>query len=194
MIAPRSEFVQPVEIWNGRVAKVSSGFGTRTGVMHNAVDIMFPRLPGDPVGHPDSEGDYTMPVGVHALSITHGVVERVSYDPSRGWYVEIRHPATKWGYTSLRSGYQHLTRPFVKVGDKVKVGQRIAVIGKNGGVRHLHFLLFVNGKLIDPKPWIESWPALRPGGRITIGTAVFLATSFAVLAGAVGYVVYVRTR
>ncbi|KKL68404.1 hypothetical protein LCGC14_2125320 [marine sediment metagenome] len=195
-IARQSDFVQPVELLpDGRVAKVSSGFGSRGTTFHSAVDMMALWKPGDPVGHPNTDitGKYTMPAGVHALSIADGVVGSVTYDSTRGWYVQIKHPATRWGYTSLQSGYQHLAAPLVKVGQSVRVGQRIGVIGIGGGVRHLHFALSVNGNLIDPKPWIETWPIIRPGGTVSVGMAVFLASSFVLLVGSIGYFVYVRS-
>lgn len=197
MIGPRAEFVQPVEMLpDGRIAVVSSGFGQRGSTFHSAVDMMLLWRPGDPVGHPDTDltGKYTMPVGVHALSIADGVVERVSYEAGRGWYVQIKHPAARWGYSSLQSGYQHLATPLVKVGQSVRVAQRVGTIGIGGGVRHLHFGLWVNGAVIDPKPWIEKWPIIRSRGTIGLGMAVFLASSFVTLLGSIGYFVYVRSR
>lgn len=61
------------------------------------------------------------------------------------------------GYTTL---YAHLpnTEPLVNVGDKVKAGQQIAVMGNTGNAAgiHLHFELRLNGKIIDPNPYLSS--------------------------------------
>jgi murein DD-endopeptidase MepM/ murein hydrolase activator NlpD len=65
----------------------------------------------------------------------------------RGLFVEVDHGN---GVVSL---YAHLASYGVKVGDQVKAGQRLGVVGRTG-VRdsgpHLHFGLFQDGKVLDP--------------------------------------------
>lgn len=51
--------------------------------------------------------------------------------------------------------YLHLSRIYVKEGDRVKAGQVIGALGGTGAVTgpHLHWGLYVNGQAVDPLPW-----------------------------------------
>ena len=46
-------------------------------------------------------------------------------------------------------------------GDLVHVGQIVGKVGRTGNARtvgcHLHFELHVNGRPIDPKPYVRAW-------------------------------------
>jgi len=52
------------------------------------------------------------------------------------------------------SMYFHLSKPIVKVGDKVQRGQAVGLSGMSGRATgpHLHFSVAVLGKLVDPEP------------------------------------------
>jgi murein DD-endopeptidase MepM/ murein hydrolase activator NlpD len=56
--------------------------------------------------------------------------------------------------------YIHLLRPLVKVGDTVKLGQQIALVGSTGRASgpHLHWGLYVHGISIDPGDWLINRP------------------------------------
>jgi murein DD-endopeptidase MepM/ murein hydrolase activator NlpD len=56
--------------------------------------------------------------------------------------------------------YIHLLRPLVKVGDTVKLGQQIALVGSTGRASgpHLHWGLYVHGISIDPGDWLVNRP------------------------------------
>jgi murein DD-endopeptidase MepM/ murein hydrolase activator NlpD len=55
------------------------------------------------------------------------------------------------------SGYYHQSEIKVKVGDQVKKGQLIGIIGQTGRVTgpHLHLDIWVNGIQVDPLDWFD---------------------------------------
>jgi len=59
-----------------------------------------------------------------------------------------------WG---VYSGYWHQKEIKVQVGDKVKAGQLIGIIGDTGRVTgpHLHFEMIVNGIQVEPVDWLN---------------------------------------
>ncbi len=82
------------------------------------------------------------------VSVLDGSVTDVKEDETLGKVVEIKHDN---GYVSI---YQSLSEVNVKKGDMVTQGQ---VIGKSGTNEldkdmgnHLHFELYINGKVVDP--------------------------------------------
>lgn len=119
---------------------ISSKFGYRThpvtgkkGSFHNGIDIPAPN--GTPI---PSVGD--------------GIVKDVGHNNISGHWIEIQHN------NGIVTRYQHCnTMPKPLKGDKVKQGQIIAEVGKTGRVtgNHLHFEVKVNGKQVDPMPYIK---------------------------------------
>lgn len=94
--------------------------------------------------------DYVVPVGTTVVASGRGVVMAVSNFPyqSRGKHIIIRHADGK------QTHYFHLSKLFVKKGERVKSGERIALSGNtssgNSTGAHLHFSFSRNGKFIDP--------------------------------------------
>ena len=71
-----------------------------------------------------------------------------------GNYIVIDHGN---GYSTL---YAHLpnSNPMVNIGQQVTAGERIGTMGNSGNAYgvHLHFMLFLNGRIIDPNPYFGS--------------------------------------
>ena len=69
---------------------------------------------------PHNGTDFAMPIGTPVTAPANGVVERVSNHHAAGRYIIVRHDN---GY---RTRYLHLSRPLVKQGERVTMGERIA--------------------------------------------------------------------
>ncbi len=88
----------------------------------------------------------------YVIAVEKGKVIAASYGKSTGYYVEIEHP------NKVISRYLHLKKNSitVKKGEEVKKGQIIGYMGNTGDATgvHLHFAIKVNGKQVDPKPYL----------------------------------------
>lgn len=131
---------------------MTSPFGTRTlgGTtrQHNGIDLVGT---GYTLDHVVAYDDGTVTAALNTCS---------GATPATGNYVKIKHK------TGLVSIYMHMKRGSVtvKVGDKVKRGQRLGYMGNTGrsSGAHLHFGLQVGGTYVDPLPY------LRGGETVTI--------------------------
>lgn len=94
---------------------------------------------------PHKGTDFAMPIGTPVSSPSDGVVEKVSNHFAAGRYVVIRHDN---GY---RTRYLHLSKPLVSRGERVTMGQRIALSGNTGRSTgpHLHYEVLVNNNQVD---------------------------------------------
>lgn len=116
---------------------VTSSFGFRinpfsgTRMMHDGLDIAA--RPGTPV-----------------IAPADGMVTFVGEMGSFGKMVVVNH-----GYGKI-TRYGHLMDSFVKLGDAIKRGQKIASVGNTGRSTgpHLHYEVLVNGIPHDPKRFI----------------------------------------
>ena len=124
-------------IWpvNGRV---SSPFGDRihpvhgTTSYHNGIDI-------------------AAPIGTSVVAPMNGEVLSVYENEAGGKQLIIQHPN---GY---RSGYAHLNRVLVRVGEEVMRGEVIAEVGNTGTSTgpHLHFTITNSaGNKVDPQTYL----------------------------------------
>jgi len=104
-------------------AKVISPYGGRGGRQHTGTDLKT--KPNDPI-YAAFEGEVTM--------------SQVFY--GYGNCIVIRHA------NGLETLYSHNSKNLVKVGDRVKCGQKIALTGRTGRAttEHLHFEVRVGGK------------------------------------------------
>jgi murein DD-endopeptidase MepM/ murein hydrolase activator NlpD len=124
---------------------VGSGFGMRTDpftgelAMHAGVD-------------------FAAPVGTPIFAAAGGVVATAEVNPAFGKMVEIDH-----GH-GLSTLYGHASRIFVKAGDFVRKGQKIAEVGTTGRSTgpHLHFEVHVNGVPQNPSKYLASLKPSSP--------------------------------
>lgn len=119
-------------------ARASSGFGWRldpfTGqtAMHEGIDFIAD--PGTPI-----------------LAAAAGIVKTVERHPQYGNMIEIDHG------NELVTRYAHASATFVKVGELVKRGQKIAAVGSTGRSTgpHLHFEVRIAGVAQNPSRFLE---------------------------------------
>lgn len=89
--------------------------------------------------------DFAMPIGTAVQTPANGNVEKVGNHPLAGRYLVIRHDN---GY---RTRYLHLSKPLVSRGERVSMGDRIALSGNTGRSTgpHLHYEVMVNDEQVD---------------------------------------------
>ena len=84
-------------------------------------------------------------------SVLSGTIVVSEWNPETGHSIGIQH---KDGYLSF---YKHNSVLLRSVGDYVKGGEHVAIIGDSGGFSsgpHLHFELWKNGKPVNPESFI----------------------------------------
>lgn len=101
----------------------------------------------------NSGTDFVREEAFEVVAVLDGSVTDVKEDETLGKVVEIKHDN---GYVSI---YQSLSEVNVKKGDVINQGQ---VIGKSGTNEldkdmgnHLHFELYINGKVVDPTIYLN---------------------------------------
>lgn len=95
--------------------------------------------------------DFSAKEGTEIIAVAAGVVTRSVKDRGYGNMVEINHGN---GYVTR---YAHNSSNLVKVGDVVKKGQIIALVGSTGRSTgpHVHFEVYKHGRAIDPAAYIH---------------------------------------
>ncbi|MBP9998795.1 MAG: M23 family metallopeptidase [Bacteroidales bacterium] len=102
-------------------------------VMHQAVDIRAPK-------------------GSVISSIFQGTVVFAGWDDDLGNVLIIQHPS------DVISIYEHCEKLLCSMGDKVKAGTPVALVGNTGsqvGEETLHFALWCKGEAMDPHKYIN---------------------------------------
>lgn len=94
---------------------------------------------------PHKGTDFAMPIGTAVQTPANGRVEKVGNHPAAGRYVVIRHDN---GY---KTRYLHLSKPLVSNGQRVAMGERIALSGNTGRSTgpHLHYEVMVNNSQVN---------------------------------------------
>jgi murein DD-endopeptidase MepM/ murein hydrolase activator NlpD len=100
------------------------------------------------------------PLGTPIVAAADGVVAAADVSTvGYGNHIIIAHAG---GMLTL---YGHLEAMLVKVGDMVKAGQPIGLLGSTGNSTgpHCHFEVRVNGQPVDPRPFLPALPAGATG-------------------------------
>ena len=120
--------------------RISSGFGARVSPFnqeeksyHYGVDIA---------------GPYGTPI----LAVADGVVTFSGWRNGYGWFLLITHA------NGFQTAYGHNSKLLVDYGEKVKRGERIALIGNTGRTTgiHCHFEIRVAGDHKNPMPYLSA--------------------------------------
>lgn len=130
--------IQPVS--NKDLTRVASGYGWRTDPVYGTKKMHWGI-------------DFTAPVGADVYATGDGVVETIR-ENSWGYGKElvINHG---FGY---KTRYAHLSKFLVRVGDKVKRGDRIALVGNSGKSTgpHCHYEVEKDGQKVNPINFFHS--------------------------------------
>lgn len=113
--------------------RYTSGFGMRWGRMHKGTDFAAPH--GTPI-----------------YATADGVVIHAGWQSGYGRMVKIKH---EFG---IETRYAHNSKLFVKKGQRVSRGQKIAAMGNTGRSTgtHLHYEVRVGGKAVNPMTYIKA--------------------------------------
>jgi murein DD-endopeptidase MepM/ murein hydrolase activator NlpD len=95
--------------------------------------------------------DVSLPHGSSIFCTADGVVEEVTYDPTYGLRVDVRHS------DRVVTRYAHLSKALVKEGTRVRRAQRIALSGSTGRSTgpHLHYEIRIGGRAKDPMRFLK---------------------------------------
>ena len=127
--------------------KLNSGFGyrrdpfRRRGAVHTGLDFGGPRN-----------------APIHATAP--GTVVESGRAGAYGIMVVVDHGM------GIETRYAHLSRALVRVGDKVTTGKTIGTMGRTGRAtgHHLHYEIRVNGRALNPKPFLDAGGKLQLAG------------------------------
>jgi murein DD-endopeptidase MepM/ murein hydrolase activator NlpD len=94
--------------------------------------------------------DVTAKMGSEIESPAAGLVTQVSWVEGYGNMLTIDH-----GY-GLVTRYAHLSKTLVVRGQRVKRGEKVALVGSTGisSGPHLHYEVWVNGRPVDPMKYV----------------------------------------
>lgn len=94
---------------------------------------------------PHNGTDFAVNVGTKVYSIGDGVVQRAGYHPAAGNYIVIKHSRK---YTTR---YLHLSKIYVRKGQRIKMGGLIGLSGNTGRTTgpHLHYEFHIYNKPVD---------------------------------------------
>ena len=124
--------IQPV--LNKDLKRVASGWGWRVHPIYHTKKFHYGM-------------DFSAPSGTEVYATGNAKVKFVGWKQGYGNSVVLDHG---YGYETL---YAHLYKQLVHVGQKVKRGDIIALVGNTGQSvgPHLHYEVHINGKAVDPR-------------------------------------------
>jgi murein DD-endopeptidase MepM/ murein hydrolase activator NlpD len=128
--------------------RITSAFGyrsdpfTRRGAMHSGIDF---------------KGAYGSPIFAAAT----GEVSFAGWKSGYGKTVEITHA------NGLMTRYAHMSRIDVSAGQSIEAGATLGGLGSTGRSTgpHLHFEVRINGRAVNPRPFLETAPDVLKEAR-----------------------------
>jgi murein DD-endopeptidase MepM/ murein hydrolase activator NlpD len=100
--------------------------------------------------------DMAGPLGTPIYATADGMVSTADWQGGYGNLVELSHGA------GIATRYGHLSRIMVRSGERVTRGQVIALMGSTGRSTgsHLHYEVRIDGRAVNPLPFLQSGQAL----------------------------------
>lgn len=117
---------------------VNSGFGLRVSPFTSQLSM--------------HEGlDFALSDGSEVVATADGVVSSVEHTPTYGLVIDIQHS------DRVVTRFAHLSRAFVKEGDRVCRGEALGLVGSSGRATgpHLHYEVRVDGQPKDPAQFVQ---------------------------------------
>ncbi|HEX8527735.1 peptidoglycan DD-metalloendopeptidase family protein, partial [Allosphingosinicella sp.] len=147
-----------VAIPSGRpvnTANFTSGYGTRSDpfrgsrAMHAGVDLAGP-------------------LGTPIYATADGIVGRAEYAGAYGNLVEVNHGQ------GIQTRYGHMSRLIARPGQRVRRGELIGLMGSTGRSTgsHLHYEVRIDGRAVNPIPFLQGTETLAEVQRRAAGTPV----------------------
>ncbi|MEH6789803.1 M23 family metallopeptidase [Parasphingorhabdus sp.] len=129
---------------------IPSGKPSRTGMMSSSFGFRRDPFTGASAMH--SGIDFKGPHGQPILAAAGGRVSHAGWKSGYGKSVEITHG------NGLMTRYAHLSRIGVTTGQTVEQGLQLGAMGSTGRSTgtHLHFEVRLNGRAINPRPFLEA--------------------------------------
>ncbi|MBR1706047.1 MAG: M23 family metallopeptidase [Bacteroidales bacterium] len=96
--------------------------------------------------------DITAPANSVVMAVLDGAVVFSGWDDAAGYTVAVQHAG------DILSIYKHNQKLLHGIGDRVKAGTPIALVGNSGSLTtgdHLHFELWYKGEAVDPAQYIN---------------------------------------
>lgn len=112
--------------------------------------------------------DLAGPVGTPIYATADGIVGRSEYSGAYGNLVEINHGE------GIQTRYAHLSRGIARAGQRVRRGDLIGLMGSTGRSTgsHLHYEVRIDGRAVNPMPFIQSNETLMALQRRAGSTAM----------------------
>lgn len=100
--------------------------------------------------------DMAGPTGQPIVASAAGTVVRAGWYAGYGNCVDVAHG------NGLMTRYGHLSRVRVRVGDRLNAGEMLGAMGSTGRSTgpHLHFEVRVDGRAVDPMPYLRAMPQI----------------------------------
>lgn len=118
--------------------RLSDGWGTRLHPFYNRLAFHYGI-------------DFANKIGTPIYATSDGEVILTGYDPEYGKLIKIKHS------NNFETRYGHLYNFQVSIGDKVRKGQIIAMMGSTGMSTgpHLHYEVLQNGAKVNPANYLN---------------------------------------